>query len=213
MGVSLGTYIVTIIFFAAVIFVIIMFGKKPNSKQPDYLMIDELETTGWEIVDEIRRVGEEYGEKLSQAKKDVDQTLDRIEQFEQTLSKWNSIESTLDEKQALLEYLFNKTKEELEETKTTRIVEEKLQESAKKVEKETIDVQVEEVKEEIKEEIKKERPKPTLKRELKTMEDKKIEVYRLFSEGYTIEEIAHLTETHKGFVEVLLNMKKMKKNG
>lgn len=221
-SISLTTYIVTVIFLSALIFVVMVFTKRPQGNKPQYLTIDELEKTGWELVDQIREVGEEYAEKITHAKGQVDTRIEKLNEIEHRLEQYSNYEELMDKRQAMLEDLYTQVKNEADSVREFKMIEQKIQESAKQVNKKPMEEETEEVKEEVvmeegilEEELEIEvmDKKEEFKKDLNSIEDKKVEVYRLHGEGYSLEDISKLTGTHKGFVEVLLNMSKMKKNG
>lgn len=99
----MATYILTLLFFATIALLVFFFTKKNMGEKPDYLKIDELETTGWEIVDEIRAATEESEERLRKIQQEMDEKICLLEEYRSLEQKMNT--------------LFHQSKELLEQTK------------------------------------------------------------------------------------------------
>lgn len=194
----------------------LVYFKKPADKKADYLKADELEEVGWEIIDEIKRAGEEYGERLGQVKV-------QIEKMEEKMLEMKEKEKLMDEKSLLIEDMLSEMKKSEEIVQEKKMIEETLEKKAteflhkeKETQKETVSKQDKKdvlLKEQIKKSPNKKREIKFDLENLKTAEEKKMAIYELDKEGYTIEEIADLTNSNQGFVEVLVNMSRIRRNG
>lgn len=200
MSVGMNTYVVTVLFFVALLYGVLMYTKKPKNKIPDHMKMDELEQTGWEIVEDIKNASETYADKIQGVKKEIELKLEELRGFEGRFNQYRDYEDILSQKQEVLEELFEKMKQELSQMR-----------EEKEVRAYTAPPQMERVQAKVNAMIEEEKNRAYDRSMGNPIEDKKAEIYRLHALGYNVAVIAEETGTEKGFVEVLLNMQKYKK--
>lgn len=210
MSVGISTYVLSILFFCTVLYGVLMYHRKPKNKVPDYMKMDELEQTGWELVEDIKQASESYADKIQGVKKEIEHKLEELKAFEGRFKTYQSYEDILSQKQEVLESLFEKMKDELANMRIEKEEQQATLEEMKQVIN-TPPAQMERVKAKIDAMIEEEKNRTSDHWVINPIEDKKAEINRLYDLGYNISAISEQTGTEKGFIEVLINMKKYKK--
>lgn len=95
MQISLGMYVVTVLVFLMITLISITKKKKPNAKIRQYLTNDELEQSGWDIVESIQQAGEEYVEKLNHIQKQANEQVAFLQKKEAVLQEIKKREQSI----------------------------------------------------------------------------------------------------------------------
>lgn len=207
MSVGIGTYVMTVIFFCSLVFGVLVYTKKPKTKIPDYLKMDELEQTGWELVEDIKNASESYVGKIQGLKAEIEAKLEDLQAFESRFKEYQGYEGLLTQKQQVLEELLEKMKTELVYLQEEKEEQKATLEQIKKVVSDP-PPHLERVQQKVNAMIEEEKNRAYDRSMGNPVDEKKADIYRLHELGYTVADIAEETGTEKGFIEVLINMKK-----
>jgi archaellum component FlaC len=201
MSVGISTYVVTVIFFCSLLYGVMVINRKPKGKKAEYLQMEDLEATGWELVEDIKNASDAYTDKIQGVKKEIEGKIEELMQVEERFEAYRDYEELLSQKQEVLEELYDKVRREVVASK----VEKEIKQAPSAMER---------VQAKVNAMIEQEKTRARVVGESvghSDIEEKKEQIYRLYEGGLTINEISEATGTEKGFVQVLVNMKNYKK--
>ena len=207
MSISATTFVVTVLFFCTAIYLILLWTKRPKNKVPDYMKMDELEQTGWELVEDIKNASETYADQIQGVKKEIEHKLEELQTLESRFKQYRNYEEILSQKQEVLEELFEKMKTELAHLREEKEEQQTQFEEMKQMLL-TPPPHMDRVKEKVDAMIEEEKNRAYDRSQSNPIEAKKSEIYRLYDQGLSVSAIAEETGTEKGFIEVLINLQK-----